>query len=121
MRNIFISSLAAFALTGCVTIGPEPVVTKAEREEIYTAFNDTSSCRSRILAKFPVYGEESLSRDCECIRREFADQMAPWMIRMMIDANRGKDTPQTPAMEARVENEIRRLVPAAYRSCGVAY
>lgn len=117
MKKYFIFS-AALLLSACVTTGPEPVVTQAERDAAYKQLDFREQCVA-VVKRQPIQSVDPAA-DCECVHRKVADLMPAWIVRKNTNFEAGTDrTPYTVAEQRRMETEIPQITLAAYRSCGV--
>jgi hypothetical protein len=117
MKKIFILS-ALLALSACVTTGPEPVVTQADRDALFPLLNFREQCIA-VVRNQPLQSVDP-AKDCECVHRAQADILPPWIVRRTVDWQSGVNrSPYTAAEQARMERDVPASTIAAYRSCGV--
>ncbi len=116
---------AALALGGCVTTN-EPVLdrpaTRAERQTVYQLFGNADACLERVYNTEPDATIQRRMSACECIRAEFANNIADPLAIWIARAGRSAaTTPMPPSLEALTMQDFPRVIPAAYRQCGVRY
>lgn len=117
MKKIFLFA-ALLALSACVTTGPDPVVTQAERDNVHAQLNFREQCLA-VVKNQPLQSVDP-AKDCDCVHRGVADTMPAWYIRRMVDYDSGKNRTTLSVGEVRrVETELSAITIAAYRSCGV--
>lgn len=111
--------LAVLMLAACAPVDFNATATPADRELVFEAFNDMSACLDRVRGD--AIRSVTPVTDCQCIRRQFADQMAPWLAKATADQLRGVAYASDAETTRRIAGETERLARASYASCGVRY
>jgi hypothetical protein len=109
-----------FSLSACAHYEPpNRLATAAERNAVYSAFNDTTACRQRARQNSPDLSDVALDGICECVRRQFADTMndsiAIWLA---VDPVRNAMDPNPPPVISRlIMNTFPSTIASAHANC----